>query len=67
MSIHADQLFVTAEVERRLELAGVDVHHPRRRHDQGAEETRVGTGVHPFAAVVARLVRPRATGRPRHP
>lgn len=67
MSIHADQLFVTAEVERRLELAGVDVYHPHRWTEHRTGETRVGGGVHPFAAVVARLVRPRATGRPRHP
>ncbi|WP_377642730.1 hypothetical protein [Oryzobacter terrae] len=74
MSIHADPLFITAEVERRLELAGV--HRDGRHH----EPAPVGLGVHPFAAVVARLVRSRgprptstrtataaATRRPRHP
>lgn len=67
MSIHADQLFVTAEVERRLELAGVDVHHPHRHDGHPVERTPVALGVHPVAALVARLTRPRAAGRPRHP
>ena len=74
MSIHADPLFITAEVERRLELAGV--HRDGRDHGPAP----VGLGVHPFAAVVARFVRSReprpttprtststATRRPRHP
>ncbi|MBM6399542.1 hypothetical protein [Phycicoccus sonneratiae] len=65
MSIHADQLFVTAEVERRLELAGVDVHHPERDH--AVAHPTVALGVHPVAAVLARLARPRVAGRPRHP
>ena len=73
MSIHADPLFITAEVDRRLELAGV--HRDGRDHGPAP----IGLGVHPFAAVVARFVRSRATRattrtststatrRPRHP
>lgn len=73
MSIHADPLFVTAEVERRLELAGI--HRDGHPHDAPAP-----LALHPLAAVVARLVRSRdraaarrtrtgsvATRRPRHP
>ncbi|WP_392542017.1 hypothetical protein [Oryzobacter telluris] len=73
MSIHADPLFITAEVERRLELAGV--HRDGHHHDAPAP-----LALHPLALVVARLVRgrgrtassrpapgPVATRRPRHP
>lgn len=74
MSIHADPLFIKAEVERRLELAGVtlDGREPVAR--------RSPVTVHPLAGFVARLVggrsggvptrrttRPVATRRPRHP
>lgn len=59
-----DPLFVRAEVEYRLERAGVDTRHPqhgvRRRPGHGPR-------VHPLAAVVARLTGPRPAGRPRHP
>ncbi|MGG5257223.1 hypothetical protein [Phycicoccus avicenniae] len=67
MSIHADPLFVTAEVERRLELAGVDVHS--RHHHPAPEPSAapVAVALHPLAAVLTRLVRPRPAGRPRHP
>ncbi len=73
MSIHADPLFVAAEVERRLELAGV--HREGHHHDAPAPLT-----LHPLGALVARIVRgrdrgtsaraataPVATRRPRHP
>ncbi len=74
VSIHADPLFINAEVERRLELAGVT--RPGRHH----EPAPVALGIHPFAAVMARFVRsrgtrpttsrtsaPAASRRPRHP
>lgn len=73
MSIHADPLFITAEVDRRLELAGV------HRHGR-ASHAPAPLALHPFAAVVARFVGRRdrrttsrqaggsvATHRPQHP
>ena len=74
VSIHADPLFINAEVERRLELAGVT------REGRDPVTPRRPTSVHPLAGFVARLVgggsggapvrrttRPVATRRPRHP
>jgi UDP-N-acetylmuramyl pentapeptide synthase len=72
VSIHADPLFISSEVERRLELAGFR----RDGHDHVAPAPALGT--HPLAALVARLVgghagpatpvrREVATRRPRHP
>ena len=74
VSIHADPLFIRAEVERRLELAGV----PRDGRDPATLPAPVT--VHPLAGFVARLVggrtggsptrrapRALATRRPRHP
>ena len=74
VSIHADPLFITAEVERRLELAGVT---PDGRDPVTAPAP---LPVHPLAGLVARLVggttggaptrsarRTVATRRPRHP
>ena len=67
MSIHADQLFLQAEIDRRLELFGVgdQLHHtsPVRRH-QG----RLGQLVDRTLGAL-RPTRPTvgATGRPRHP
>jgi hypothetical protein len=75
MTIHADPLFIAAEVERRLELAGID----RCSHHRGDVSHRP-LAAHPLAVFVARLVVRRhhdeATrraargldhGRPRHP
>ncbi|MGL5851070.1 MAG: hypothetical protein ACRCZD_09850 [Phycicoccus sp.] len=71
MSIYADPLFVAAEVERRLELAGV---HRDERHP------RAPVAAHPLLGFVVRVVagrrpvrsqrpagRPLDRGRPRHP
>ncbi|MGL4178016.1 MAG: hypothetical protein ACRCSN_18305 [Dermatophilaceae bacterium] len=70
MSIYADPLFVAAEVERRLELAGV---HRDDRHPQAPVAT------HPVAGFVAQVIARRAKrsgqpagraldgSRPRHP
>ncbi len=60
----ADPLFVKAEVEYRLERAGVDTRHPHHREPRPSGP---GFAVHPLAAVVARLTRPRPAGHPRHP
>jgi hypothetical protein len=79
MTVHTDQLFLQAEIDRRLELYGVgryDRHH-NHRHDGDS----VPLAVNPLAAFVARLVGGRTTpaphrhrsgaavapGRPRHP
>ena len=81
MSLYTDTNVVQAEIDRRFELAGVDVHdthnHDRHRQDLPARPL----GAHPLAAFVARLVGGAATptrgrsgsaatvasGRPRHP
>lgn len=80
MNVHADTLVVRAEVDRRLELAGVD---PHGRNDHGWHRHEVPArpfATHPLAAFVARLVggvegtapvgartgAPMASGRPRH-
>ena len=81
MSLYTDSNVVQAEIDRRFELAGVDIHdthnHDRHRNDLPARPL----GAHPLAAFVARLVggpaapsRGRsgrattvASGRPRHP
>ena len=80
MSIYSDPILVQTEIDRRFELAGIDVHdthdHDRHRHDLPPRPL----GAHPLAAFVARLVGGRAArtpggtrpgtvaaGRPRHP
>ena len=81
MSLYTDTNVVQAEIDRRFELAGVDIrdthNHDRHRNDLPARPL----GAHPLAAFVARLVGgpaapPRgrsgrattvASGRPRHP
>jgi hypothetical protein len=67
MSIHTDVLVVNAEVERRLELAGV--HRDGHPHDVPDRPSH-----HRLAGALARLLgargasaRPVATHRPRHP
>ena len=81
MSLYTDTNVVQAEINRRFELAGVDIrdthNHDRHRLDLPARPL----GAHPLAAFVARLVggpasptRARsgrattvASGQPRHP
>ena len=82
MSLYIDNNVVQADIDRRFELAGVDLHdthnHDRHRYDLPARPL----GAHPLAAFVARLVGGPATpsrtavrsrtptvvtGRPRHP
>ena len=61
MNIYADQLNVQAEIDRRLELRGVD---PQHRHDDAWHRHRrppVPSRPHPLASFVARLVGGRQT------
>jgi len=60
MSTSADLMVAQADYDRRLELAGVDLHdrghHADRRLDHGRPTDRVPLASHPLAAFVARLV-----------
>ena len=81
MSLYIDNNVVQADIERRFELAGVDVHDTTHRARHGSDLPARPLGAHPLAAFVARLVgggstpaRARsgrtagvASGRPRHP
>jgi hypothetical protein len=72
MTTSADLMVARADYDRRLELAGVDLHgrrhHADRRLGHGSPATRPPLASHPLAAFVARLVGRTgsgATARPR--
>ncbi len=68
MSINEDPMTIRADLERRLELAGVDPYdrhgHDLHRHALQRHRVRApALGVHPLAAFVTRLVRARDVTR----
>ena len=81
MSLYIDNNVVQAEIDRRYELAGVDIHDTTHRSRHGSDLPSRSLAIHPLAAFIARLVggsdtrrtsrsHPDAqavTGRPRHP
>jgi len=81
VSFAIDTNVIQAEIDRRFELAGVDLHDTTHRSRHGSGLPSRPLGAHPLAAFVARLVgggstprtarsgrTPRmAPGRPRHP
>lgn len=60
MSTSADLMVARVDYERRLELAGVDLHdrrhHAEHRLGHGRPGSQQGLATHPLAAFVARLV-----------
>ncbi len=81
MSLYIDNNVVQADIDRRFELAGVDLHDTNHRARHGSDLPSRPLATHPLAAFFARLVggsaTPRTarshrdtqavTGRPRHP
>ncbi len=81
MSLYIDNNVVQADIDRRFELAGVDIHDTTHRARNGSDLPTRPLAIHPLAAFFARLVGGSATsrtsrshrdaqaasGRPRHP
>jgi hypothetical protein len=81
VSLYIDNNVVQADIDRRYELAGVDIHDTTHRSRHGSDLPSRPLVMHPLAAFFARLVggsdTPRTsrshrdaqavTGRPRHP